>query len=160
MVGAVFKYHTTVLPDWVDYNGHMGDYAYGIVFSDTATAYMDKIGIDAAYREKSSATLYTLDSRIGYLRECHSGEKLQIELSCIDADHKRIHVFMRMLNECEQVLAFCEQLLMHISRTDGTPRACDMPLTIQEHVFADRHLSDFLEKPDWLAGRIGLKKQT
>ena len=44
-------YRTSVSPSWIDYNGHMGDYAYGIVFSDAATAYMDRIGIDAAYRE-------------------------------------------------------------------------------------------------------------
>ena len=59
---------THVSKAWVDYNGHMGDFAYGIVFSDAATAYMDRIGIDAAYRSATEATLYTLDSRIGFLR--------------------------------------------------------------------------------------------
>ncbi len=65
MSDAFFIYRTTVSPSWIDYNGHMGDYAYGIVFSDAATAYMDRIGVDTPYREANNATLYTLDSRIG-----------------------------------------------------------------------------------------------
>ncbi|MFC7067752.1 thioesterase family protein [Brucella rhizosphaerae] len=159
MVEALFIYRTSVLPSWVDYNGHMGDYAYGIVFSDAATAYMDRIGIDAVYREKSGATLYTLDSRIGYMKECHAGELLRIELSHIDADRKRIHIFMRMLNAGGERLALCEQLLMHVSRADGSPRASDMPDTVQQRVSADLKHSRFVEKPDWIDNRIGLRKQ-
>lgn len=159
MTKALPIYRTRVSSEWIDYNGHMGDYAYGIVFSDAATAYMDRIGIDAAYRQANAATLYTLDSRIGYLKECHADEILQVELTVIDADHKRLHVFMRMLNEAGQETAFCEQLLMYISREGGCPRAADMPQRVRNIVLADLQCSKSVEKPEWIESRIGLRRK-
>lgn len=159
MSEALQIYRTRVSPSWIDYNGHMGDYAYGIVFSDAATAYMDRIGIDTAYREANNATLYTLDSRIGYLKECHVDETLNVELCVLDADRKRMHVFMRMLNEADQEVALCEQVLMHVSRASGAPRASDMPELAQQRLLVDLELSKAIIKPDWLARRIGLQRK-
>jgi acyl-CoA thioesterase FadM len=34
-------HHTSVLPDWVDYNGHMNDTYYVLVFSQATDAFMD-----------------------------------------------------------------------------------------------------------------------
>ncbi|MGX5710833.1 thioesterase [Brucella anthropi] len=159
MNGTLFTYSTTVSSNWIDYNGHMGDYAYAIVFSDAATAYMDRIGIDATYREANKATLYTLDSRIGYLKECHADETLQVELTLIDADCKRLHVFMRLLNANGEILALCEQLLMHISRQGQYPRAADMPQELRDIVLADLQSSKSVEKVEWIDGCIGLRRR-
>ncbi|WP_139976662.1 MULTISPECIES: thioesterase family protein [Brucella/Ochrobactrum group] len=158
MTKALPIYRTRVSSEWIDYNGHMGDYAYGIVFSDAATAYMDRIGIDAAYRQANAATLYTLDSRIGYLKECHVDEILQVELVLVDADHKRLHVFMKLLNADGEILAFCEQLLMHVGRESGHPRATDMPQEVQDIILADLKCSRLVEKPEWINSRIGLRR--
>ncbi|PRA47490.1 hypothetical protein CQ062_22775 [Ochrobactrum sp. MYb68] len=159
MGGALSIYHTTVSPSWIDYNGHMGDYAYGIVFSDAATAYMGRIGITATYREANNATLYTLDSRIGYLKECHVGEALSVELTVLDADHKCMHVFMRLLNADGETMALCEQLLIHISRQGQHPRAAHMPQEVRDCVLADLHSSTSVERPEWIYGRISLKRK-
>jgi acyl-CoA thioester hydrolase len=157
---AFFIYRTTVSLSWIDYNGHMGDYAYGIVFSDAATAYMDRIGIDVAYREANNATLYTLDSRIGYLKECHVDEALSVELSVLDVDRKRMHLFMCMQKGDGHAVALCEQVLMHVSRASGAPRASDMPELAQQRLLADLELSKMAIKPDWLARKIGLERKT
>ena len=152
--------HATRVPGaWVDYNGHMGDYAYGIVFSDAATAYMDRLGLDAAYREASAATLYTLDSRIGYLKECHEGTLLAVELQVLAADSKRMHIFMRLLDGEGTELALCEQVLMHVSRASGTPRAAPFPPQIQARLSADAEDHAHLPRPAWLDRRIGLPQK-
>ncbi|MDE1570452.1 thioesterase family protein [Aquabacter sp. P-9] len=143
---------------WVDYNGHMGDYAYGIVFSDAVTAYMDRIGVDAAYRGASAATIYTLESRIGYLRECHEGAALTVDLLVLAADRKRIHTFMRLLNAEGAELALCEQVLMHVSRASGTPRAALFPPEIQARVDGDMAAHAALPRPAWLSRPMGLAR--
>ncbi|WGG60897.1 thioesterase family protein [Brucella intermedia] len=158
MSEALPIYRTSVSPSWIDYNGHMGDYAYGIVFSDAATAYMDRIGIDAVYRAKNNATLYTLDSRIAYLRECHAGEILQVELALIDADHKRLHVFMRLFNADREILALCEQLLIHVSREGEQPRSVDLPKHVRDIVLGDLQCSMYREELEWIKGRIGIRR--
>lgn len=143
---------------WVDYNGHMGDYAYGIVFSDAVTAYMDRIGVDAVYRAASAATIYTLESRIGYLRECHEGAQLSVDLVVLAADRKRIHTFMRLLNTEGVELAVCEQVLMHVSRASGMPRAALFPPEIQACVDADAAAHAALPRPAWLSRPMGLSR--
>ncbi|MFG1344901.1 thioesterase family protein [Xanthobacter autotrophicus DSM 431] len=150
---------TKVARAWVDYNGHMGDFAYGIVFSDAATAYMDRIGLGAAYREASSATLYTLDSRIGYLKECHEGAALAVELVVLEADAKRMHIFMCLRNAQGAELALCEQVLMHVARASGTPRAAPFPPEVQARLTADAAAHSGWVRPQWLERRIGLPRR-
>lgn len=143
---------------WVDYNGHMGDFAYGIAFSDAVTAYMDRIGVDAPYRERTGATLYTLDCRIGFFRECHLGDPLEMELVLLAADDKRLHVFLRLRGADGRELALCEQLLMHVGRASGSPRAEPFPANIAAIVAQDRADHADLIRPDWLERRIGLSR--
>ena len=50
-------YATTVAGDWIDYNGHMNDAAYALVFSRSVDALMDRIGLDAAARKRSGQSL-------------------------------------------------------------------------------------------------------
>ncbi|MFG1301595.1 thioesterase family protein [Xanthobacter sp. V3C-3] len=145
-----------VRPEWVDYNGHMGDFAYGILFSDAATAYMERLGLDADYRATQEATLYTLDSRIGYLRECHEGTALSVELVVLAADAKRMHILMRLRDGDGAELALCEQVLMHVSRASGVPRSAPFPDHAQARLQADAAAHAALPRPDWLERRIGL----
>ncbi|MFG1186318.1 thioesterase family protein [Xanthobacter aminoxidans] len=145
-----------VRPEWVDYNGHMGDFAYGIVFSDAATAYMERLGLDADYRTAQAATLYTLDSRIGYLHECHEGTALSVELVVLAADAKRMHILMRLIDAEGVALALCEQVLMHVSRAAGAPRAAPFPAHVQMRLDADAAAHAPLPRPAWLDRRIGL----
>ena len=42
----------TVKPEWTDYNGHMTESAYLLVFGDSSDAFFRFIGIDEAYRAK------------------------------------------------------------------------------------------------------------
>ena len=49
---------TTVLPQWVDYNGHLSEWAYLLIFGDTADAFFRLVGIDEAYRA-TGGSLYT-----------------------------------------------------------------------------------------------------
>jgi len=148
----------SVCDTWVDYNGHMGDYAYGIVFSDAATAYMDRIGIDEAYRTETAATLYTLDSRIGFLKECHAGEALHVDILVLAADARRLHLFMRLVNSAGEELALCEQVLMHVSRAEGMPRSASLPERSLERLMTDLEAHSDIERSAWLSRRIGLSR--
>ena len=112
MSDALFRHAFRVLPDWVDYNGHMGDFAYGIVFSRSATALMEEIGLDEAYRAENQATLYTLEMRIGYQRECHEGDAFTVATRVLAVDAKRMHLYQEMLDESGERLAWCEQVLL------------------------------------------------
>ncbi len=49
-VAGIPIYATAVLPEWIDYNGHLRDAYYALIVSLATDALMDRIGLDAAYR--------------------------------------------------------------------------------------------------------------
>jgi acyl-CoA thioester hydrolase len=129
---SAFIWRGNVQSGWVDYNGHMGDFAYAIAFSQTVTAFMDVLGLDAAYRAQTGATLYTLEMRIGYQRECHEGDSLEIRLHIRQADSRRLHLYLEMVDARGAALAWNEQVLMHVSRSGPRPKAAPfLPRTAQ-----------------------------
>uniref|UniRef100_UPI0018E587F0 thioesterase family protein n=1 Tax=Nocardiopsis sp. TNDT3 TaxID=2249354 RepID=UPI0018E587F0 len=56
-------------PEWIDYNGHLSEAYYVLVFGFATDALMDRVGLDAAYRERSGRSLYTVEAHVRYLRE-------------------------------------------------------------------------------------------
>ncbi|MGY5799659.1 thioesterase family protein, partial [Rheinheimera faecalis] len=47
------------MPEWVDYNGHLRDAFYLLVFSYATDALMAHIGLDSQNRDASGHSLFT-----------------------------------------------------------------------------------------------------
>ncbi|MFG6177793.1 thioesterase family protein [Halomonas sp. THAF12] len=106
---------------WVDYNGHMNDAEYARVFSLGVEALMDAIGLDEAGRRRHGYTVYTLETHLCYRREAHEGQPLRVEVTLLDRDAKRLHVFFAMHDAEGTLLATSEQMLMGIDSEAGRP---------------------------------------
>ncbi|MDW5377357.1 thioesterase family protein [Halomonas sp. HP20-15] len=131
---------TTVAAEWVDYNGHMNDAAYALVFSQAVDALMAVIGLDGAGRERHAYTLYTLETHLCYRREAHRDQPLTVEVVLIDRDAKRLHAFFSMLDEAGECLATSEQMLMGIA-TDSV-RPGPFPEPVAARIAALPHSGD------------------
>ena len=114
---------TTVAREWVDYNGHMNDAAYAIVFSRSVDALMDRIGLDAKAREGSGRTLYTMQTMLHYFREAKEGDALAVAAQVLEHDDKRIRVWLDMTDAKGERLAASEQLLLSIAQLEDGPCA-------------------------------------
>ena len=53
LVAAELIYRTALAPEWIDYNGHLRDAYYGLIASYACDALMDRLHMDAAYRERT-----------------------------------------------------------------------------------------------------------
>ena len=151
----------TVLESWVDFNGHMADASYAIVLSDAITAFMDLIGIDAEYRRNTNNTIYTLEMRLLYLRECHAGQKFHVVVHVIDHDAKRFHTFVRIVDdETSEDVAWGEQLLMHTRQDPASgPKAYPFPPEIMDRLEQYRSDSLSLRVPPWIGSHIGIRRK-
>src|SRR5271165_5138957 len=87
---------TAVVREWLDYNGHMNDAAYAIVFSRSVDALMDRIGLDAKARERTGRTLYTLQMMLHYFKEAREGDALAVACHLLEHDEKRMRVWLDM----------------------------------------------------------------
>lgn len=120
-------YHTPIALDWVDYNGHVRDAYYGLIASYAVDSLMDRIGIDAHYREQTACTLYTVEMHTHYLREIGVRDSVEVRVRILGTDEKRIHAALELFCDGSQEPAgTCEVMLLHIRQTP-TPSAAPFP---------------------------------
>ena len=146
-----------VRPEWVDYNGHMRDAFYALVFSHAVDALMVRIGIDEAYRERTSGTLYVLEWHMYFLREVKEGAPLLIENRILDHDAKRFHLH-QMMYSGEVLSSVCESMQLHVSQA-GEPRAASMPDNIQNLLETLRVPADEINRVQYRSRPIGMTRQ-
>lgn len=151
----------TVLGSWVDFNGHMADAYYGVVFSDAVTSFMNMIGMNAAYREKTFNTIYTLETRIVYRHECKVGQPFSVFLQLLDLDQKRVHVFCKMTDKVSNVeFAWGEQLLLHTHQDPAHgPKSSAFEAVVMSTLEDIWKTHKEIAVPDWVGGRIGIRRK-
>lgn len=111
----IVSYKGRVLPEWIDWNGHM-NVAYYVVAFDLATDQLfDMLGIGKTYRKASNCSSFTLELHVNYLKEIKEDEEFQINSYILGVDAKRLHVFHEMTHAIsgEQV-ATNENMFVHI----------------------------------------------
>ena len=60
-------YRCTIGPEWVDFNGHLRDGYYMVLFSSAVDALMDLAGLDAAGRKATGHSWFTLEAHVNIL---------------------------------------------------------------------------------------------
>jgi acyl-CoA thioester hydrolase len=113
-----------VKPDWIDYNGHLYDGYYAVVFAHATDAFLDRIGLDQATREASRHTIYTLETHVCFLSEMKLDAPYAIDGQIIDHDHKRVRLFLTMRDTARDVVAATsEEMLISIDQSGEAPRS-------------------------------------
>lgn len=153
---ALITYRTTVQEDWVDYNGHLRDAFYLLIFSYATDALMEHIGLDADSRGQSGNSLFTLEAHINYLHEVKLGTEVWVQTHIIGFDRKRLHVYHSLHRAgFDEVLAASEQMLLHVdlavpqSAPFGHTTVCQLNHLVkqQEGTLAPRYLGRTLQLP-------------
>jgi acyl-CoA thioester hydrolase len=131
MSGAdVFR--TSIAPEWIDYNGHLRDAYYSLIFSLATDALMDRVGLDEPYRTRTRCTLYTLEMHIHFLHEVMKTDVVDVSVRILGTDRKRIHAALDM--RCDRYpdpVATAELMLLHVRQGDE-PKAEAFPPEVVE----------------------------
>jgi acyl-CoA thioester hydrolase len=152
-------FRTTVANEWLDYNGHMNDAAYAIVFSRSVDALMDRIGLDAAARKRTGQTLFTLQMMLHYFKEAKEGQPLAVSCQLIEHDEKRIRVWLEMTDAGGEPLAASEQLLLSVAQGPDPPRAAPWTFETLAALDALQRLHGSLARPPQAGAGIALKRR-
>jgi len=131
-------YRTAIQPEWIDYNGHLRDAYYGLVASYAVDGVMDHLGLDAAYRERTHGTLYTLELHLHYLHEVKGSDDLAVSSLILDFDRKRIQMGCQfMCSRLSEPVATAEMMLLHVHQRDK-PAAAAFPEAVYSKLEALR----------------------
>ena len=91
--------HATVIPEWIDYNGHMNVAYYIKAFEIGIDAYKALVGMTLDYIESAGRSTVALESHVTYQQEAHLGEALRIETRILACDGKRAHVYQEIYRD-------------------------------------------------------------
>lgn len=155
--GPLRMLELSVLPAWIDYNGHMTEYRYVQVFSDTCDRLLLMIGMDADY-VASTGAWYTVESHAMYIDEVGVNEPIYSTAQILLADTKRLHIFYRLhAAEDDRVLATAEAMYLHVNRDSGRVCAASPEMVAAVAKIADAH-SD-LPRPEAAGKYVGRRKR-
>ncbi|MGI9222283.1 MAG: carnitine 3-dehydrogenase [Woeseiaceae bacterium] len=142
---------STVLPAWIDYNGHMTEFRYVQVFSDSSEVLFRRVGMHDEY-VASGFSYYTAETHNQFYDEVGVNAPYYTTVQILLADAKRLHVFYRMhASQDDRLLATLEAMYLHVDMQSGKVVAADDVAIEKLMALAASHAD--LEKPD-SAGRF------
>jgi acyl-CoA thioester hydrolase len=149
----------TVVGEWVDYNGHMNDAAYAIVFSRSVDALMDRVGLDAATRKRTRQSLFTLQMMLHYFKEAKEGDALAVTCHLLEHDDKRMRVWLDMTTSGGERLAASEQLLISVALGEAGSRVAPWAFETRAALDALARAQTGLPHPPAAGAGIALKRK-
>ena len=123
----VVSWQEPVQPGWIDYNGHLSEAYYVLVFGHATDAVMAAVGLGEEYREASGASLFTVEAHVRYLDQVAGSDALDVRSRVIGVGTKTLHVWHELwvdgrLRATEEVLG------VHVDLASG--RATALPAEV------------------------------
>jgi acyl-CoA thioester hydrolase len=145
-------HRATVLPEWVDWNGHMNVAAYVAAFDQASGAFMRNMGLGRSYVDNKVGMTFVLETHVTYDREMRGGAPIRFTTQLLDRDRKRVHLFHEMHHGQEGYLAATnETIVMNIDF--ATRRSGQWPVQAADRLEAVWETHKTLPRPA-KAGRV------
>jgi len=157
---APIRTHTRrVPPEWIDYNGHMNVAYYTMAFDQAYDEVLnERIGVGESLVRSSNMGPMVVQGQTHYLGELVEGEAFFCEFLLLDADPKRMHVFMTMIDaETGQVAATYETLTLNVDLE--TRRTAPYPDWAHDRLQRLRALHATLPRPELAGNPLGIRRR-
>ena len=137
-----------VRDEWIDYNGHLSEPYYVLVFGHATDAVMEQLGLGPEYRARAGASLFTVEAHVRYLDQVSADTDLEVQSTVIGASGKLLRIWHEL--RVDGTLRATEEVLgVHVDTTVG--RASLFPTDIARRIDAA-----LVSPPKEAGGRIGL----
>jgi len=151
-------HRSTVLPEWVDWNGHMNVAFYVTAFDQASGAFMRNMGLGRRNVDGKLGMTFVLEAHVTYDREVTQGDPLRITTQILDHDAKRLHFIHAMYHGTEGYLAATNELmLMNIDY--ASRRSAPWPDFARERIEKLAAAHKPLPVPEQAGRIIGIKRK-
>lgn len=105
----------SVLPEWIDINGHMNVAYYVVAFDKAVDDLWARLGITDEYIRSTGGSTFAVEGHVTWQRELTEGAPYRITSQILAYDEKRIHQFQRMYHANDHFLAAtAEWMNLHV----------------------------------------------
>ena len=149
------RFRGEVLPEWIDYNGHMNLAYYTVLFDYATDLLFDELGLGLDYRREPKKGTFVAETHNLYQRELLVGARVRVATQIVGADDKRLHLAHKMfaLDGAERA-AVQELMFLHVDLT--ARRVTPFPPDLHRRVGAWAAAHRALPRPDWVGRRIAM----
>jgi len=149
-------YKDLIVPEWIDYNGHMNVAYYVLVFDRATDEFFDFMGLTAEYRAAGNASAFTAEMHVNYIREVKEGDEVYVTTQLLSYDAKRFHYFHQMYQTEQGYLAATSELLC-LFVDMGQRRVTQMPTPILDRLAEIKQSHDELPMPEQVGSVMRVK---
>ena len=113
---------------WVDYNGHLNQAYYGVIFDRSIDEALAPLGLGPDYIKQRNCSYMTVESHTCFIRELMQTDPVRVVSRILDLDGKRMHMFCELQHARDGWLAASVEYMflhidMNIRRTSPWPPA-------------------------------------
>ena len=149
------RFEGEVLPEWIDYNGHMNLAYYTVLFDQATDLLFDALGLGLDYRRDTQMGTFVAETHNRYERELLVGACVRVATQIVAADDKRLHLAHEMFaREGGHRTATQELMFLHVDLT--LRRVCPFPPELRRRVADAAAAHAALPRPDWIGRRIAM----
>lgn len=142
-----------VPPEWVDYNGHVGESRYLQVLADASDAFFRYMGVDSAYLARG-CSYFTAETHLSFLSQTHAEDLVAVSTQVLAADDKRLHLYHQLVRPSDgTVLAESESILLHVDTRRGRAVPAEPEVIARIARVAEAHAK--LPRPERAGRRVG-----
>ncbi|HQV02187.1 MULTISPECIES: carnitine 3-dehydrogenase [unclassified Novosphingobium] len=141
--GHLLTQHTPVMPEWIDYNDHLTEWAYLKLFGDATDVVLARIGAGPDY-VATGFSFYTVETHIRHLGQARLGQKVEVRTRVLGSDGKRLHLSHEMTNlDSATLIATAEHMLVHVDAKaeKSAPAPQHIAQAMQGLAAAQQHLA-------------------
>ena len=100
-----------ILKEWTDYNKHMNLSYYILVFDNAAEVMLSKFQMGEQAAKNTNRSTMAVESHTFYKNEVKEGEEVDVFLTHVDHDKKRIHYRLEMYEKVKKNLSASTEVL-------------------------------------------------
>jgi acyl-CoA thioester hydrolase len=152
------RFEGEVLPEWIDYNGHMNLAYYTVLFDQATDLLFDALGLGLDYRRETQMGTFVAETHNRYERELLVGARVRVATQIVAADDKRLYLAHEMFALAGGQRAATQELMfLHVDL--ALRRAVPYPEDLRARVAAAAAAHAVLPHPDWLGRRIAMPQR-
>ena len=149
------RFRGEVLPEWIDYNGHMNLAYYTVLFDQATDILFDMLGLGLDYRRDRQLGTFVAETHNLYERELLVGARVRVATQIVGLDPKRLHLAHEMFAlDGGQRAAVQELMFLHVDL--AARRVSPFPDDLFRRVTEAAVAHAALPPPAWLGRRVAI----
>jgi acyl-CoA thioester hydrolase len=147
----------TIEEAWVDYNGHLNQAYYSVLFDRGIDDALMAAGLGPEYIKAHNASYMTVETHVCFVRELFQTDTVRVAARVLDVDDKRLHMYCELLHATDGWLACTsEWMFLHIDM--AARRTAPWPADKRAALEAMKAAAAALPAPERAGRSIGIKR--